>query len=66
MRKHDDRSSNTDLDIQAITAPQKTIQRFAGWLGRAIGRSCAGGMWTISPDGKLRCEALREHTCQPD
>jgi hypothetical protein len=66
MRKHDDRSSNTDLDIQAVTAPQRTIQRFTGWLGRVIGRSCAGGLWTISPDGKLRCEALRGDSCQAD
>ena len=47
---------------QAILSPW----RFGGWVARLIKRSCSGGMWTISRDGKLMCESLGYDPCQPD
>jgi hypothetical protein len=40
--------------------------RFGGWLSRLIRRSCTGGMWTISRDGKLGCEPLYSELRNPD
>ena len=68
MRKlqHDDKRYGAAVQPQATAVPIHILQRFTSWLGRAVGRGCAGGMWTISPEGKLRCEALRGDTCQTD
>ncbi|HEU5100546.1 MAG TPA: hypothetical protein VFU22_16065 [Roseiflexaceae bacterium] len=60
--QHDDMHNGADIHI----ASQNAVQRLARWFGRAIGRSCVGGLWTLSPDGKLRCEALRGQSCQTD
>jgi hypothetical protein len=66
MKKYDVISSNSDLHTRATMMSLQRIQRFMSRLGRAIGRSCTRGMWTLSPDGKLRCEALRGDTCRTD
>jgi len=67
MRKlqHDDIRYSVDLHTSAAAVADKRLQRFSRWLERAIGRGC-GGLWTLSPDGKLRCESLRDETCQTD
>jgi hypothetical protein len=33
------------------------VQRLGAWLRRRLGRACAAGLWTLSPDGKLGCES---------
>jgi hypothetical protein len=38
--------------------------RLASWLRRALGRKCASGVWTLSPDGKLLCESWLGDTTQ--
>jgi hypothetical protein len=57
--KHDDIKSGADLEIQAGDGSRTRIWRIGEWLGRVVGRGCATGLWTLSPDGKLRCESLR-------
>jgi len=47
-------------------APSNLRLRFGGWLARMIRRSCTGGMWTISRDGKLNCESLGGDPCQSE
>jgi hypothetical protein len=58
-QKHDDIKSGADLQAQNGAGSRSRIWRLGGWLGRAVGRGCASGLWTLSPDGKLRCESLR-------
>jgi hypothetical protein len=64
MRKleHEEMRLSVGGRPQAAAAQENRVQRLGRWLVRAIGRSCQGGMWTLSPDGKLRCEALRDET----
>lgn len=40
--------------------------RLTGWLRRALGRDCGGGLWTLSLDGKLNCEPLGCARERPD
>ena len=64
--KHDEIKYGADLQAQGGAGSRNRLWRIGGWLGRAVGRSCAGGMWTISPDGKLRCETLRSEAEEAD
>jgi len=47
-------------------APSSLRLRFGEWLSRMIRRSCTGGLWTLSRDGKLDCEPLCSKLGQPD
>jgi hypothetical protein len=42
------------------------VQRISSWLRRRLGRACAAGLWTLSPDGKLGCESWRTDAEQCD
>jgi hypothetical protein len=64
--KHDDIMPGADLQTQGGAHSEKTIRLFVLWLWRAIGRRCATGLWTLSPDGKLHCESLRAKTRHTD
>ena len=57
--KHDGIKYRADLQAQGGAGSRGRIWRLGGWLGRAVGRGCSSGLWTLSPDGKLRCESLR-------
>ncbi len=64
--KHEDIERGVARTTQGSAQLSMSTWRFGGWLSRMIRRSCSGGMWTISRDGKLICESLGCDPCQPE
>jgi hypothetical protein len=64
--KQEDIKRGAILPSEASPQLSTRLRIFGGWLSSLIRRSCTGGMWTISRDGKLVCESLGDDACQPD
>jgi hypothetical protein len=56
-REHDDSERGHSAANWAATSGLGGVRRLRAWLWRTLGRRCATGLWTMSPDGKLNCES---------
>jgi hypothetical protein len=65
-RKYEEIGQGAAGTSQGHAQSHTSTRRFGGWLSRMIWRSCTGGMWTMSRDGKLGCETLYSDPGQPD
>jgi hypothetical protein len=55
-REHDDTERSHSAPSWAAVG-LGGVRQLRVWLWRALGRRCASGLWTMSPDGKLNCES---------
>jgi hypothetical protein len=63
---HDSIERRIDGSAHGVGKRRSRIRRLSSWLWRRLGRQCASGFWTLSPDGKLNCESLQAESRQPD
>jgi hypothetical protein len=66
------RLDRNDIEPRIEATPQDgfdragRVRRLGAWLRRRLGRACAAGLWTLSPDGKLACESWQADAEQCD
>ena len=63
---HDDIEPRVEATSQDGSEIWNRVQRISSWLRRRLGRACAAGLLTLSPDGKLSCESWRADAEQCD
>jgi hypothetical protein len=66
LGKGQDSERGATLTSQRGAQSRLSIGRFGGWISRLVRRSCAGGLWTISRDGKLMCDSFGCEPYQPE